>query len=552
MAFVDSVGKLFGVTFSKNKEADNLSASLAPPIDDEGSAYVSSVGNYGVYLDTTQNVSNELLNIQKYREISLYPEIDIAIQDIVNEAVPQEENTDQIELVTDDLPLSDDLKDRFTDEFNYLLTILKYNKNSGDLFRRWYVDGRLYFQIIIDKDHPELGIQDLRLIDATKLKKVKEIKKKKTATGVDVIESIDEYFVFNEAGFAVNSNTSQYVNTTGVKISPDSVIYVPSGYTDSNTNIVLSYLFKAIRPVNQLRMLEDATLVYQIARAPERRIFYVDVGNLPKLKAEQYLKDMMNRYRNKMVYDASTGQVRDDKKYMSMLEDYWMPRRDGGKGTEISTLPGVQNMQGMLDNITYFQEKLYQSLNIPVSRLKPDTGFSMGRTSEISRDELKFQKFIDRLRNKFAQLFYQLLKTHLRLQGVVNDEEWENDLKDRVKFKFQKDNYFAELKGLDILQARMALMPQIDPYLGKYFSKEWVQQNILQMTDTDIAKMDIQIEAEKGDKTAQPTFQGGGDPSMMGGDPSQGGGDPFGGGDPSMSGGDPSQDGQQDPQYPMQ
>lgn len=547
MALLDNFN-LFGIKFGKAKENDNESASLAPPIDDEGSAYVSSVGSYGVYLDTTQNVSNELQNIQKYREIALYPEIDIALQDIISETIPQEENTKQIELVTDDLPLSDDLKDVFVKEFEHVISLLKYNKLSADIFRRWYIDGRLYYQIIVDKNDPSKGIVDLRLIDATKIKKVKEIKKKKTTTGVDVIDTIEEYFVFNEAGFAVNTQTSQYANTTGVKISPDAIIYVPSGYVDANTNIVLSYLFKAIRPVNQLRMLEDATIVYQIARAPERRVFYVDVGNLPKLKAEQYVKELMNKYRNKMVYDAKTGEVRDDKKYMSMLEDYWMPRRDSSKGTEISTLPGVQNMQGMLDNITYFQEKLYQSLNIPLSRLKPETGFSLGRTAEISRDELKFQKFVDRLRNKFAQLFYQLLKAHLRLKGIVNDEEWENELKDAIKFKFQRDNYFSELKNLDMLQARMAIMPQIDPYLGKYFSKKWVQQEILQMTDDDISEMDKQIADEDGDPTAKPTFQGmGGDPSMMGGDPGMGGGgfdpDQGMGGDPSgmQQGGPPQQ-----------
>lgn len=547
MALLDNFN-LFGIKFGKAKENDNESASLAPPIDDEGSAYVSSVGSYGVYLDTTQNVSNELQNIQKYREIALYPEIDIALQDIISETIPQEENTKQIELVTDDLPLSDDLKDVFVKEFEHVISLLKYNKLSADIFRRWYIDGRLYYQIIVDKNDPSKGIVDLRLIDATKIKKVKEIKKKKTTTGVDVIDTIEEYFVFNEAGFAVNTQTSQYANTTGVKISPDAIVYVPSGYVDANTNIVLSYLFKAIRPVNQLRMLEDATIVYQIARAPERRVFYVDVGNLPKLKAEQYVKELMNKYRNKMVYDAKTGEVRDDKKYMSMLEDYWMPRRDSSKGTEISTLPGVQNMQGMLDNITYFQEKLYQSLNIPLSRLKPETGFSLGRTAEISRDELKFQKFVDRLRNKFAQLFYQLLKAHLRLKGIVNDEEWENELKDAIKFKFQRDNYFSELKNLDMLQARMAIMPQIDPYLGKYFSKKWVQQEILQMTDDDIAEMDKQISDEDGDPTAKPTFQGmGGDPSMMGGDPGMGGGgfepDQGMGGDPSgmQQGGPPQQ-----------
>lgn len=966
MSLLDDGLKVFGLQFTGKKDPEEkMSGSLAPPLDDEGAAIVNGVGSYGVYMDTTQQVNNELLNIQKYREISLFPEVDIALQDIINEAVPQEENTAQVELVTDELPLSDDLKVVFAEEFEHLLSVLQYNKLSADLFRRWYVDGRLYFQVIVDTQNPDKGIQELRLLDATKVRKVKEIKKKKSPLGVDIIDSVEEYFIYNEAGFVVNQATQQYANATGVKISADSIIYVPSGYTDGGSGTVLSYLFKAIRPVNQLRMLEDSTVVYQIARAPERRIFYVDVGNLPKLKAEQYLKDMMNRYRNKMVYDAHTGcfdmntkvplldgrvlslsditkeyeegkklwayscdpktggfapglitwagvtrkdsqvmkltldngeeivctldhkfpvwnkgkteakdlvvgdsmipfyskeksvvkgkntykqifnndtkkwefvhrlvsdwkdsnnleneflfneefslenkktvhhinynrydntpsnltkmsrkdhfdyhkqhcsyagkiggvataainqtfktihpendypdtsslflfetsseykslkhsirnkanwteansiaaslrgketprdhfvkmskkgnvtrwgnseqkkshslrqtirypenilglidtaaqqqmgyleaanyidsmidhsewkelnkdtsirgkgktdfskfgyshllkiskqkgfkdwrqykdtyqfrnhkiskieyltetmdvgtltidgkeiyhdyhtfaldagiytfnSVRDDKKYMSMLEDYWMPRREGGKGTEISTLPGVQNMQGMMDNIMYFQEKLYQALNIPISRLKGETGFSLGRTTEISRDELKFQKFIDRLRNKFAQLFYQMLRTHLRLKGILNDAEWENEIKDCIKFKFQRDNYFSELKNLDVLQARMALMPQIDPYLGKYFSKKWVQQNILQMTDKDIEDMDDQIDEEKDDPTAQPSFQGGGmDPSMMGGDQMSGGMNDF---DPSQEGqpndqdqGDPNQ-----------
>lgn len=538
MALFDEKGlNLFGLNIQKQKKpGEDKSASFALPVDDEGASIVASATNaayYGVYFDTNALVKDETQAIQKCREISLYPEVDIAIQDIVNEAIPHEDDSPIAEIILDELEFSDSLKEQIQDEFQKCQALLKFERLASDIFRRWYVDGRLYYHVVVDKNNTKRGISELRLIDATKMRKVKEIKKTKSPSGVEVIESINEYFIYSDAGFGTNAQNQQNnpgaTSIQGVKLSPDSVIYCPSGYLDGNTNTVLSYLQKAIRPANQLRMLEDATVVYFIARAPERRIFYVDVGNLPKMKAEQYMKEIMNRYRNKMVYDARTGEIRDDKKYMSMLEDFWMPRRDNSKGTEITTLPGATNISGQLEAVEYFQKKLYQSLNIPVSRLQPDTGFSLGRSTEVSRDEVKFQKFIDKLRRRFSVLLMDVLKTQLILTGVCNNLEWDEILSNKIKFRFQRDNFFDELKEQEMLTSRMALLPQVDPYLGKFFSKKWVQKTLLRLTDEDIDKMDEEIEEEKDDPTAQPTMQGMPMDGMMppGGDGMEGGGYPF-------------------------
>lgn len=547
---------LFGFEIKKKKPAGDVSAGIVMPENDDGSTVAVSSGSafFGVYLDVDAITKNEALAIQSYRDVASYPEVDLAIQDIVNEAIPHEDDSPQVELIMDELEFSDTLKNTFTEEFKTILQKLNFSELSSDIFRRWYVDGKLYYQILIDKTNTKRGIVELRPIEATKIKKVKEVKKKVTTTGVPVIDTIEEYFVFNENGFAGNTNTStgNYAPGSalqGVKLSPDAVLYCTSGLLDPTGQSVISYLQKAVRPVNQLRMMEDSLVVYRIARAPERRIFYIDVGSLPKGKAEQYMTDIMNRYRNKMVYDAKTGTVRDDKKYMSMLEDFWLPRRDGGKGTEIQTLPGAQNL-GTMDDVVYFQQKVYQSLNVPISRLNPENeGFAgIGRTTEVSRDELKFQKFIDKLRRKFSILLLDALKTQLILKGVCNDLEWE-EIRDKIRIRYQKDNVFSEMKNLDILTSRMMILPQVDQYLGKYFSKAWVQKKVLQMTDEDIKEMDVEISAEEGDPTAQPTIPGmppGMDPSMMGqsGDPSMGGqqGYPF-----PQDGGD-QQDGQ-DQQY---
>ena len=518
---------LFGLNIDWHKPVESKSAGIVAPANEDGASVVTTSASayYGVYLDVDGAIKSETQAIQSYREVASYPEIDLALQDIINEAIPHEDDQPQITLIMDDLDASDQLKDAIEEAFNCVLSKLGYNKNASDIFRKWYVDSRLYYQILVDIDNPRSGIVELRPIDPTKIRKVKEISRERSQQGVDIIKEVKEYYVYNEAGFSGAS--ASYNNTAsspvqGVKISPDAIVYVPSGLLDPTNVMVQGYLHKAIRPINQLRMLEDATIVYRIARAPERRIFYIDVGNLPKAKAEQHIKDIMNTYRNKMVYDAKTGNIRDDKKYMSMLEDFWLPRRDGSKGTEIDVLPGAQN-PGMVEEVTYFQQKVYQSLNIPVARMQPDTGFSLGRTTEVTRDELKFQKFIDRLRRKFSQLFYDLLKTELVLRGICNNLEWDEDFKEKIFFRFQRDNYFAELKEIDILNSRLALLPQIDPYLGKYWSKVWVQKKILRMSDEDIRDMTLEINNEKDDPTAQPSMMAGmgapmgGDPSMMGG-----------------------------------
>lgn len=500
---------LFGVEIIKPAPKDTQSAQLSVGLDDEGSSITvnSGAGAFGIYLDIDAQFKSEFQAIQKYREVSLFAEVDEAIQDIINEAIPMEPDTDLIVLNLDKLKVSDTTKQKFQEEFDIILKLLDYNNLAADIFRRWYVDGRIFFQIIVDKENTEDGIVKLVPLDSMKIKKVKEITKKRTPLGADVIDKIEEYYIYNDAGYVTQNSTTQQQGGTAsaqsFKISQDSIIYCPSGFVDASSGTVLSYLNKAIRPINQLRMLEDATVIYFIARAPERRVFYVDVGNLPKLKAEQYLKDIMNRYRNKMVYDAKTGDVRDDKKYMSMLEDFWMPRREGGKGTEIDTLQGAQNVTGYLDSLEWFKNKMYESLNVPKSRLQSESGFNLGRESEISRDELKFQKFIDRLRAKYSQLFMDALRIQLTLKQICSTEEWE-EIKNDIRLDFQKDNYFSEFKNQDMWQSRFAMLPQVDSYLQKYVSKKWVQKTILRFTDEVIEKMDEEMEDERDDPSAQP------------------------------------------------
>jgi hypothetical protein len=440
-------------------------------------------------------VKDDIQAIQKYREISLYPDVDIAIQDIVNEAIPYEDDTPLVELVLDQLEVSDSIKLKVQDEFKTVLSLIKFNEKAPDMFKRWYVDGRIYFNVLTDKNQKN-GILEVRPIEATKIKKVVEVQKEKTPSGVEIVKGMNEYYVYSQTGFisSTNNTGNNQASAQGVKLTPESVIYVPSGFTDANTGAVLSYLSKAIRSANQLRMLEDAVVIYRMSRAPERRIFYVDVGNLPKAKAEQYVKDIMNRYRNKLVYDSKTGELRDDKKYMSMLEDFWMPRRDGGKGTEITTLPSGQAL-GELTDIEYFKNKLYMSLNIPISRLQPDTGFSLGRSAEISRDEVKFQKFIAKIRRKFSEVFFELLKIQLLLKGVIVEDDWD-EIKEKLSFRFQRDNYFAELKNQDILLSRINIASSLDLMLGKYVSVEWVMKNVFKFSDEEIEKMNAEMASE--------------------------------------------------------
>lgn len=508
----DTLG-LFGLQFKAKESKQSLSGQLSTGLDDDGSSTIlnssAMAGAFGTYLDTDGQIKTEIEAIRKYREICLFAEVDIAIQEIINEAIPQEQDSKLLKLDLDQLEeLSDNIKTKIQDEFDEILRLLDYEEKAVEYFKRWYVDGRLPFQIIVDKNNLSSGIQKLVLLDAMNIKKVKELTTRKTSEGATVIDKTEEFYLYNDNGFGTNksganNNTSP---SMGLKISPDAIIHVPSGIVDGNNGMVISHLNKAIRPINQLRMLEDATVVYFIARAPERRVFYVDVGNLPKLKAEQYLKDIMNRYRNKMVYDAKTGDVKNDKKYMSMLEDFWMPRREGGKGTEITSLPGAQNITGYLDSLEWFKEKMYEALNIPKSRLQEESGFTLGQSQTISRDEVKFQKFIDRLRNKFGQLIIDALKTQLILKGVCNKEEWE-DIKPFIKLNFQKDNFFTELKNQEVWQSRFTLLQTIDPYLGKYVDKEWVMKTVLNMTDDEINERIKAIKAEANDELCWPDWK---------------------------------------------
>ena len=506
----------FGFNLKKKPQKDSkvLPSVVAPDLDD-GTTYISgsTAQYYGYYMDIDGTVKNEIQAIQKYRQISLYPEVDEALQDITNEAIPYEDETPLVELVLDNLTdYSDSLKQKIQDEFDEVLSLLKFSEKAADLFRRWYVDGRLYYNVLVDKNNLKLGIQELRPIECTKIRKVVEIKKDKTPEGVEVVKSVEEYYVYSENGFGATStgpnNLQIQGSVQGVKLSLDSVVYVPSGYTDGNTGNVLSYLQKAIRPANQLHMLEDAVVIYRLSRAPERRIFYIDVGNLPKAKAEQYVKDIMNNYRNKLVYDGKTGEIRDDKKYMSMLEDFWMPRREGGKGTEITTLPAGQNL-GQMEDVMYFQKKLYQAMNVPVSRMLPETGFSLGRSTEITRDEVKFQKFIGKLRRKFTELFFDLLRSQLVLKNIIPTDEWD-DVKEKILFRFQKDNYFSELKNQDLWNSRLMLLQAVDPYVGRYFSSEWIKKNVLQLTDEEIKEMQKQMDEDQRNGFMNPMMMQGG------------------------------------------
>ena len=487
---------LFGFSISRDKaEADQaVQASFSPPSNDDGALTIQSAAYYGTYVDLDGTAKNEVELISRYREMAMQPEIESAVDDIVNEAICQDDDGKSIQIVLDNLKVPDKIKQAIKTEFQTVLRMLNYQKMAQDVFRRYYIDGRMYYHIIVDREKPSEGIKELRYIDPRKLRKVREVKKKKDErTGVDVMNVINEYYIFNDK---VTTGSSSNFGPVGVRITTDSIISVVSGLMDSRRAVVLSYLHKAIKPLNQLRMIEDATVIYRISRAPERRIFYIDVGNLPKLKAEQYLRDIMVKYKNKLVYDANTGEVRDDRKFLSMMEDFWLPRREGGKGTEIDTLPGGQNL-GELEDVKYFERKLYKSLNVPVSRLNPEaSGFSLGRVSEITRDELKFTKFVDRLRNKFSELFDQALRVQCVLKGICTDDEWK-EFKENIYYDFIKDNNFAELKEAELMKERLSLLGAVDPYTGRYFSQAWIQRSVLRLTDDQIKEMQTEIDEEK-------------------------------------------------------
>ena len=481
--------ELFGFKIERAKKTPDPQQAFTPPVADDGTSVVTAGGFFGQYLDQEGTAKSEADLIQRYREVSLHPECDMAVEDIINEAIVADETIKSVRINVDNIGFSDDVKLKMSQEFDEVLNLLNFNTKGHDIFRRWYVDGRLYYHKVIDRKSPRKGITELRYIDPMKIKKVREIQKNRAASakGIDIIEDYEEYYIYNPKGI---DNT----NATGARVAVDSIAYCPSGIIDQTKNLVLSYLHKAIKPVNQLRMIEDAVVIYRIARAPERRIFKIDVGNLPKVKAEQYLKDVMNRYRNKLVYDASTGEIRDDRNYMSMLEDFWLPSREGGRGTDITTLPGGNNL-GEIADIEYFQRKLYRSLNVPVSRLEPSSGFALGRAQEITRDELKFTKFVQRLRKKFTELFNDLLQTQLILKGVLTVEDWES-MVDYINYDFLKDGHFAELKDSEMMTERIRLCQEVQQYVGKYFSADYVRRHILKQSTLDIKEQDNQIKDE--------------------------------------------------------
>lgn len=504
------MAKLFGIEIRRERtEMQDQLPSMVPPqqtMSDDGSMVVASGGAYGTYVDFEGTAKSEAELIVRYRDMAIQPEVDTAIDDIVNEGLVYSNDSDPLRINLDDTALSASVKAKVSDEFQHILHLLNFNKNGYEIFRQWYIDGRAYYHIVLDPKNLSAGIQELRYIDPRKLKKVKMQRKPKGQPASNTAPQpkvYDEYFIYAERGFTGTNILGPSPKPSdgpiqGLKIARDSIIFTTSGLTDKTGQMTLSYLHKAIKPLNQLKVLEDATVIYRISRAPERRIFYLDVGNLPKMKAEQYMKDMMTRHKNKLVYDAATGEVRDDRKYMTMLEDYWLPRREGNKGTEISTLPGGQNL-GEMEDVNYFQKKLYRSLNVPVSRMEAETVFTLGRSAEISRDEVKFFKFIQKLRARFTLIFLQALEKQVVLKNIMTVEEWE-DIVQQVKFIFNADNHFSELKDAEVLQARLDVADRIQPYIGKYYSNDFVRHKILKQTDEEIKAEDklIQTEVETG------------------------------------------------------
>ena len=496
------MAELFGFSITRLKKQADPKQSFTTSQADDGTQTVSAGGHFGSYLDMEGTAKTEQDLIRRYREIAIHPECDMAIEDIVNEAIVANELKDAVRVMFSNLPYGRDIQRKIEDEFAEVLRLMNFNTKGHDIFRRWYVDGRIFYQKIIDRESPKKGIVELKYIDPRKVKKIREVRKKRpdvpspsSLNSLAVVDEYVEYFLYNERG------VSGTTGTAGIKIAPDTIAFCPSGIIDQNRNMVLSYLHKAIKPVNQLRMIEDSVVIYRIARAPERRIFKIDVGNLPKQKAEQYLRDVMARYRNKLVYDASTGEIRDDRNYMSMLEDFWLPSREGGRGTDISTLPGGQNLGEMAD-VEYFRAKLYRSLNVPVSRLESSQGFNLGRASEITRDELKFTKFVQRLRKKFTELFNDILRTQLVLKGIIAETDWPV-VRDSIQYDFIQDGHFAELKNTELLRERLALANEMREYVGKFYSVEYIRKNVLKQNDREMEQMDKQIKKEIDDGIIQ-------------------------------------------------
>ena len=479
----------FGFEIKRKGSVEPIRPSFVPDTEEDGSGVIQAGGHFGAYLDLDgDKAKNEVDLIFKYRDIAAQPETDAAIEDIVNESIVGDNDEAPVNLILDKLEISDKIKESVKNEFETVLQLLNFNAYAHDIFRKWYVDGRLPYHIIIDEKSPKNGIKELRYIDPTMLRKVKEIEEEKDPkTGAMIITKQQEYFLFQDGKMNASNQ--------GIKIHPDAIAYATSGMLDPTRKRILSYLHKAIKPVNQLRMMEDSLVIYRISRAPERRIFYIDVGNLPKGKAEEYLKGIMSQYRNKLVYDANTGDLKDDRKHMSMLEDFFLPRREGGRGTEITTLPGGENL-GQIDDIIYFQKRLYKSLNVPISRLEQEQQFTLGRSNEISRDEIKFKKFIDRLRKRFSDVFNQLLRTQLILKGIITEQDWD-EWKTYIAYDYIEDNYFAELKESEMMRERFDMLGTVDEYAGKYVSIEWIAKNVLKMDDDAMKEMEKQIKAEK-------------------------------------------------------
>ena len=503
------MAKLFGFSIEDNEPQSPGVVSPVPPNNEDQSDYFMSSGFFGQYVDIEGVYKTEVELIKRYREMALHPEADSAIEDIVNEALVSDSNDSPIEINLDHLNASDGIKKNIREEFKFILELLDFNRKSHEIYRNWYIDGRLYYNKVIDIKNPHQGIQELRYIDATKMRYVRQQKKQEgdkfrtavmnSGNPMDYeFPEIEEYFVYNPKVNYPSTNPTS-TGSGGIKFAKDSITFCTSGLVDRNKGTTLSYLHKSIKALNQLRMIEDSLVIYRLSRAPERRIFYIDVGNLPKVKAEQYLRDVMMRYRNKLVYDASTGEVRDDKKYMAMLEDFWLPRREGGRGTEISTLPGGQNL-GEITDIEYFKKKLYKALNVPISRIEGDGGFNLGRSSEILRDEVKFSKFVGRLRKRFSAMFSDMLRTQLLLKNIITTEDW-NIMEEHIQYDFLYDNHFTELKEAELQNERLALLTATEPYIGKYYSQDWVRRNVLRQTDVEINEQDEQIEKEIADGT---------------------------------------------------
>lgn len=507
------MAQLFGFEIVRKKPQEEL-LSFAPKLEEDGALVVSEGGAYGQYIDLEGAVRNEAELVSKYREISMHPDVEMAVDDIVNEAIVMDPKKEIVTLNLDDLEQPDNIKKMILEEFDNTLELLEFNQHAYEIFRKWYVDGRLYYHLIIDEKAPREGIKELRYVDPRKIRKIKTQKRVKANKTSNVIinKTAEEFYIYNDKGFAkapTQGSTYNDPGSQGIKIAVDSVVNASSGLVNVAGDMVIGYLQKAIKPLNQLKSMEDSLVIYRISRAPERRIFYIDVGNLPKMKAEQYLRDIMTRFKNRVVYDAQTGEIRDDRKHMTMLEDFWLPRREGGKGTEITTLPGGQNL-GQIDDIIYFQRKLYKSLNVPISRLDPEQQYNFGRATEISRDEVKFAKFVTRLRGKFSELFNKILEKQLILKGIITSEDWQ-EFKTNFKYEYSEDNHFAELRNTEILRDRISMLRDVDDYAGKYYSHEWIRRNVLYQTEEDIKEIDEQIVEEQDNPQYNPPVEMGPD-----------------------------------------